>query len=57
MAVHFDTSGHSVDNTIIRVIQKLWKDDPVLGKNRESRWIYTFSTANLGGLNPRIDSL
>ena len=50
VAVHFNTSGHSVDDMTVRVIQKLWKDDPV-------SWIDTLNIANLGGMNPRSDSL
>ena len=55
VAAHFDTSGHSVDDMTVMVIEKPWKDYPGQRKIRESRW--TATLRNLREMNLRIDSL
>ena len=34
---HFNTQGHSVEDMVVTVIDRLWKDDHVPRKNRESK--------------------
>ena len=41
VATHFNSAGHLIEDMSVMVIEKLWKDDPVLRKIRENRWIST----------------
>ena len=36
VATHFNSAGYSIEDMSVMVIGKLWKDDPVLRKNRET---------------------
>ena len=57
VAAHFSTQRHSVEDMEVMVIDRLWKDDPVLRKNRESKWIRTLDTSYPKGMNLRTDTL
>ena len=46
VAAHFNTQGHSVEDMTVMVIEKLWKDDPVLRKIRENKWMRTLDTSH-----------
>ena len=54
---HFTTSGHSVEDMGVLVIETLWREDPVLRKIRESKWIRALETSCPKGMNLRVDSL
>ena len=53
VATHFNTQGHSVEDLAVMVIERLWKDDPVLRKIRENKWIRTLDTPHPRGMNLR----
>ena len=57
VAAHFNTRGHSVEDMEVMVTDRLWTDDPVLRKIRESRWIRTLDTSYPRGTNRRTDTL
>ena len=57
VADHFNGTGHSADDISIMVIERLWRNDTVLRKTKESKWIRTLSTAYPNGMNLRTDSL
>ena len=57
VAAHFNTNGHSADDMTVMVIERLWRDDPILRKIRESRWIASLDTSCPSGMNLRTDSL
>ena len=57
VAAHFNSGEHSVEDMRVMVIERLRKDDPVLRKIRESRWIGTLDTSSPNGMNLRTDSL
>ena len=57
VAAHFSTQRHSVEDMEVMVIDRLWKDDPVLQKNRESKWIRTLDTSYPKGMNLWTDTL
>ena len=57
VAAHFNSGEHSVEDMTVMIIERLWKDDLVLRKIRESRWISTLDTASPKGMNLRTDSL
>ena len=57
VAQHFTTSGHSVEDMGVLVIETLWREDPVLRKIRESKWIRALETSCPKGMNLRVDSL
>ena len=44
VAVHFTSPHHTADDLRVFVIEKLRRNDPVLRKIRESRWITTLDT-------------
>jgi len=41
----------------VLVIETLWREDPVLRKIRESKWIRALETSCPKGMNLRVDSL
>ena len=57
VAAHFSLPDHSVDDLQVLVIEKLRKEDAILRKIRESRWISTLETSWPKGMNLRVDSL
>ena len=57
VAAHFNTQGHAVEDLAVMVIEKLWKDDPVLWKIREDKWIRNLDTSHPRGMNLRTDTL
>ena len=57
VADHFNGTGHSADDISVMVIERLWRNDTVLRKTKESKWIRTLSTAYPKGINLRTDSL
>ena len=56
VATHFISQGHSVEDMTVMVIEKLWKDDPVLRKVRENKWMRTLDTSHPRGMNLRVDT-
>ena len=57
VADHFNGTGHSADDISVMVIERLWRNDTVLRKTKESKWIRTLSTAYPNGMKLRTDSL
>ena len=57
VAAHFNSTGHSEADFSVMVIDRLWRDDIVLRKIRESRWIRTLGTVSPRGMNLRTDDL
>ena len=57
VVAHFNTQGHSVEDLAVMVIESLWKDDPVIQKIRENKWIRTLDTSHPRGMNLRTDTL
>ena len=55
VATHFN-AGHLIEDMSVMVIE-LWKDDPVLRKIRENRWISTLDAANLSRMSRSTDNL
>ena len=55
VAQHFTTSGHSVEDMGVLVIETLWREDPVLRKIRESKWIRALETSCPKGMNLRVN--
>ena len=45
VAIHFNSSGHTVKDMAVMVIDRPYRNDPVLRKVRESRWIRTLETS------------
>ena len=46
VAAPYNNQGHSVEDRTVMVIEKLWKDDPVLRKIRENKWMRTQDTSH-----------
>ena len=57
VAAHFRSAGHSEADLSVCVIDRLWTDDVIRRKNRESRWIRTLGTLWPRGMNLRSDAL
>ena len=57
VAAHFTGSGHSEADLSVLVIDRLWTDDTIRRKNRESRWIRALGTLWPRGMNLRSDAL
>ena len=57
VAAHFTSTGHSESDLSVCVIDRLWTDDVIRRKNRESRWIRTLGTLWPSGMNLRSDAL
>ena len=53
----FTSEGHTVANLSVMIIDKCWKDDAILRKIRESRWIRSLKTSWPSGMNLRTDGL
>ena len=49
--------GHTEANLWVMVINKCWKNDAILRKIRESRWIRSLKTFWPSGMNLRTDGL
>ena len=56
VALYFNKPGHNISDLQVMVIDQLWRNDTVLRKIREERWIATLDTTWPGGLNLRTDS-
>ena len=57
VAAHFTSEGHTVADLSVMIIDKCWKEDTILRKIRECRWIRTLKTSWPLGMNLRIDGL
>ena len=57
VAAHFRSADHSEADLSVRVIDRLWTEDVILRKNRESRWIRALGTSWPSGMNLRTDAL
>ena len=57
VAAHFRSAGHSEADQWVCVINRLWKEDVILRKNRESRWIRTLGTLWPKGIDLQSDAL
>ena len=57
VAAHFRSDGHSESDLSVCVIDRLWTEDTIRRKNRESRWIRTLGTLSPRGMNLRSDAL
>ena len=57
VAAHFNSAGHSEADFPVRVIDRLWRGDAILRKNRESRWIRTLGMSWPRGMNLHSDGL
>ena len=57
VAVHFGSTGHFEADLSVCVIDRLWTDDMIRRKNRESRWIRTLGTLWPSVMNLRSDAL
>ena len=57
VAAHFTSEGHSETNLSVIVIDVCWKEDTILRKIRESRWIRMLGTSWLSGLNLQTNGL
>ena len=57
VAIHFCWDDHTLSDLSVVVVDQLYQGDPVLRKNRESRWIWWLQTESPKGLNLRVDKL
>ena len=57
VAAHFYSSGHTEADVTIMAIDKLCRNDVILRKIRESRWIRTLGSSWPKGMNLRTDGL
>ena len=57
VAAHFCSDGHTLSDFSVVVVDQLHQADPVLRKNRESRWIRLLQTEAPKGINLRVDRL
>ena len=57
VAAHFCSDGHTLSDFSVVVVDQLHQGDPVLQKNRESRWIRLLQTEAPKGINLRVDRL
>ena len=57
VAAHFCSDGHTLSDFSVVVVDQLHQADPVLQKNRESRWIRLLQTEAPKGINLRVDRL
>ena len=57
VAAHFCSDGHTLSDFSVVVVDQLHQGDPVLRKNRESRWIRLLQTEAPKGINLRVDRL
>ena len=59
VAAHFTSEGHTDTDTnlSVMIIDRCWKEDTILRKISESRWIRTLETFWPSGMNQRTDGL
>ena len=57
VAAHFTSEGHTETDLSVMIIDRCWKEDTILRKIRESRWIRTLETSWPSGMNQRTDGL
>ena len=57
VAAHFTSEGHTEMDMLVMIIDRCWREDAILRKIRESRWIRTLDTAWPSGMNYRTYSL
>ena len=57
VAAHFTSPNHTIDDLQVLVIETIKKEDTILRKIKEARWISILETAWPLGMNLRTDSL
>ena len=57
VSAHFNSRDHTMDDVQVMVIERIWRNDTVLRKIRENRWIATLDTSWPKGMTLRTDSL
>ena len=57
VAAHFTSEGHTDSDLAVMIIDRCWKEDTILRKIREIRWIRTLETFWPSGMNQRTDGL
>ena len=57
MSAHFNSEGRTVADLSVMIIDKCWKEEAILKKIRESRWISTLETSWPSVMHLRTDGL